>query len=233
MKNTRQSGNALFYVLIGTVLFAALGYAISQSSRGSSATLSEEKAALAATEIIEFASTLTSATGQIMLRGYSDYEVDFGNTGVSGYDNANCTDEYCEVFGIEGGAAIYKEPPEEWLDTAQSASVGYGEWVVSGSNAVTEVGTDNTAELMLFLPYIKAEVCEALNDKLGVSNPFDVPPQDTGTVDGYVNKFTGSFADTDVITLPDPDKGKTSACFEGDAAPASGTYHFYQVLIVR
>ncbi len=233
MARVRESGNALVYVLIGTVLFAALSYAISQSSRGSSSTLSEEKAALAATEIIEFASTLTTATKQTMLRGYQASELDFENNFVAGYNNADCLDGYCEIFGPEGGAIIYKTPPPDWFDSSQSASVGYGEWVFSGSNAVSQVGSDTTADLLVFLPYLKQEICTAINDKLGITNPSDDPPQETDTIDGYVNKFTGTFSDADTLVLPDPDKGKTAACFESENNPSAGTYHFYQVLVAR
>ncbi len=233
MKRKGDSGNAMFYVLIGTVLFAALSYAISQSTRGTSSALSEEKAGLAATEIIEFATTLATATGQIVLRGYGAGEIDFRNNIVPGYNNAGCSDEYCRIFGAEGGAVIYKTLPEEWLDNAYSAAPGYGQWVFSGRNAVVEVGDSATEDLVVFLPYLKLEVCKAINNRLGVTNPFDAPPKDTGTLDGFANKFTGAFAPADALSLSDPEKGRMAACFEGDAAPPAGSYHFYQVLVAR
>jgi hypothetical protein len=228
-----ERGNALFYVFIGALLFAALGYAVAKSGRGSTSAVSGEKANLAATEILQYASTLVAASGQIRLRGYPAEEIDFRNDFVAGYDNAACTDGYCEIFGADGGAVFYKEPPEEWLDDMYSASAGYGEWVFSGSNAVAQVGTDSTEDLIVFLPYVDVKICKAINEKLGVTNPSDSPPAEIGTIDGYVNKFTGTFAANDTITLPNPDKGKMAACFEGDTAPPSGTYHFYQVLLAR
>ena len=59
MKNN-QSGNVLFYILIGVALLAALSFAVTHTSRGTLSHLTREQSNLLATEIIEYSTLLGS-----------------------------------------------------------------------------------------------------------------------------------------------------------------------------
>lgn len=232
-----ESGNVFWYIMVAIVLFAALSYAVSQSSRGSISAMTQEQARLAATEILDYASTLATATAQLRLRGYKDTALSYENSLTAGYDNASCPEDGCRIFLPEGGGVIYRPPAPEWLDSSHSAQAGYGTWVFSGDTEVERIGTDGGAaankELIAFLPYVKKALCLEINNKTGVTNPSDNPPAEADQIASYVSLFTGTYGVGESLTLADPNKAKTAGCFEGGGSPAAGSYHFYQVLVAR
>lgn len=131
------------------------------------------------------------------------------------------------------------------MDKAQSAQSGYRTWVFSGANYIVgvETGTDATGdadtankELLVILPYVNVALCKALNDMAGVTNPSGAPGRDNGNAD-ISTKFTGSFVAgqhiEDTASGSDVFDGQETGCFEGGGTPATGTYHFYHVLIGR
>ncbi|MCB1783020.1 MAG: hypothetical protein KDI13_03420 [Alphaproteobacteria bacterium] len=242
-----QSGNVLFYILIAVGLLAALSYVVAQSSRGSVTRLSEDKARLYASEILEYGGILSHAVSQLRLRGYKDTQVSFENSVVSGYANGNCSSEACKVFSPGGAGVSYVAPKTAWLDDSKSASTGYGTYYITGASCVVNVGAGeddcdsgsvDDEELLLILPYVAKDVCVKLNDLAGVSNVLGDPPQEDAN--SYVmngDKFTGSYSESyaigDGAGEPANFDGKTAGCFQGGGSPVAGTYHFYQVLLAR
>ncbi len=238
-----QSGNVLFYILIAVALLAALSYAIAQSGRSSGSNISSERAALYATEIIEYGNIISQAVSQIRLRDYKDTEISFENNVVSGYTNANCTDSECEIFNINGGGIHYMPPKSDWLDSSNSSASLYGELYFNGSSSAIEIGTSSD-DLILFIPYIKQDLCIAINKKLGIIPTTDKVPSEINGPFDVADKFTGSYGSTldhkvsGNATTGETSilYGKNSGCTEASGSspnPASGTYHYYQVLIAR
>lgn len=242
MKNT-QSGNVLFYILIAVMLLAALAYAVAQGGRGSTNNVSAEKARLFATEILGYGDVVANAAGQLGLRGYSDTQISFENSIIAGYENANCTEDACRIFALDGGGVNYMKPNDEWLDTAQSGQSRYGELYIHGRSNVEDVGTGDD-DLILFVPYLKKEVCVAVNKLLGiVPASRDVPRETNGPFATNV-KFDGVYvqvADRKVSgdgTTGEPEIlfGKQAGCTEssgGASNPPAGTYHFFKILVAR
>ena len=173
-----QSGNVLIYILVAVALLAALSYAIAVSGRGSIATLTAEKAGILATEIIEYGNVVFNATAQIRLRGYDADEISYENNIVAGYANANCTEDECKIYDVNGGGVQYIEPKAGWLDSAHSAQLRYGELYFHASASAVEVGT-TADDLIMFIPYIKKELCVAINKKLGIEPTTDDVPSET------------------------------------------------------
>ena len=64
----KQSGSALFYILIAVTLLAALSYAVTQNSRSRGALVTAEQARLNASEIIEH--SLFNVTLDIINSGF-------------------------------------------------------------------------------------------------------------------------------------------------------------------
>lgn len=241
--NKHQSGNVLFYIMIAVALLAALSYAVSQNFRGGAGNIDKETAGLYASEIIEYGNVLSQSVSQIRLRGYKDTEISFENNIVGGYANANCMEDECKIFHISGGGISYKSSSSDWLDSANSSSYGYGAVYMHGNTSAVEVGL-SADDLIMFVPYIKKAVCVEANRSLGiVPTTLDVPVELSGPfADGV--KFTGSYGgafdrkvsgdattgDTTILY------GRSAGCTEGSGTasnPASGTYHYYQVLIAR
>lgn len=239
MKNA-QSGNVLFYVFLAVGLLGALSYVIAQSTRGSVSSLSRDKAGLYASEIIEYGNVLSQAVSQIRLRGYQVTEISFENSIVTGYNNADCTISDCKIFDLSGGAVHYMVPKAEWLDSSQAVNLRYGEVYFHGAAQVLDVGTAQD-DLIMFIPYIKKELCIAINDKLGITPPMRDVPLETAGPFAINIKFVGAYPDIVDRSISGDGtagvlKGRMVGCTEASgtsSTPAIGSYHYYQVLIAR
>jgi len=223
-----QSGNVLFYILIAVALLAALSYAVTQGGRTGVRSVTRERANVYASEIIEYGNILSQSVSQIRLRGYQDTEISFENNIVSGYINANCTDDECKIFHVNGGGLNFLRPP-------MNANDGV-DWLFS-VNRVIYVGTHiggvatSDLELVAVLQNIDKGVCEQINRKL---HGTSVIPQENDSIN--LVKFTGAYSGAwiaDSGGASGPIAGNSAYCFEGNVDPPSGTYHYYQVIIAR
>jgi len=230
MKN--ESGSALFYILIAVVLFAGLNFAVSQMNRNSAGDMSHELRQLQASEILQYARAMKTTVHGLKIDGITNTQMSFETSFLTGYTYASCGND-CKIFTPGAGNMGYATPNvDAWMDTGQNGGTNYGEWVFSGDNSITDIGTA-APELLMILPWIKKDLCMAINDLLGITNPGDDAPQDTGSAD-LATKFTGTFTASETIGGGDPEiEGQRAGCFQGDTAPATGTYHFFQVLIAR
>jgi hypothetical protein len=245
-----ESGSVLVWLLVGVGLFAALGFAVSQDMRGGGTeVLTREVAKNHATEIIQFASTLRRAVQTMRIDGITDTEISFENYFAAGYANAKCSSESCEVFSPEGGGLTYIKTLKDWLLIDHSSKDHFGTWLFSGSSCIAFVGTGGTdcdtdidtgtEELILFLPYLKRNICMEINKKLGFNLPDGLPLEEGGDAwddDADQAKFSGSYINHAEIgdTATDYQKVR-EACFVGSAAgtPGEGTYNYYKVLLAR
>jgi hypothetical protein len=247
MKPSRQSGNAMLFVLIGIVLFAALSYSFTRSNRAS--TLSLEDARIAANSILSYAEKINNAVQLVKLQnGCLNSQISFENATVAGYTNANApASKKCHIFDSAGGTMLYEAPPSSALDSAAAAASSFadstallGSHFFFGGSCVDNIGTGPHAtcatdgvdneELLLILPWVNAGVCDAINTILGNSAAMLQDP-----AGGFqANKFTGSFSDGLAIGAA----GYTAyanACFRSTSAavrPGIG-YHFYYTLAAR
>lgn len=238
-----ESGNVIFYVLIAVGLLAALSYTVAQSIRGNVSSITTQRAGLYAAEIIEYGNVMSRAVAQTRLRGYLDTEISFENSVVSGYANASCLESECEIFDLAGGGVHYMVPKDDWLDSAHSGQLRYGELYFHAESSAIDVG-ESDDDLIMFIPYLKKELCEAINAKLDLSPVTDDVPVETDGPFAVNIKFTGSYVsafdrkvsgdgttgETEILY------GKMAGCTEASgtaSVPASGTYHYYQVLIAR
>lgn len=238
-----QSGNVLFYILIAVALLAALSYAVAQGGRSSLSGLTEEKSRLYAGEILEYADSISNAVSQLKLRGYTDTQISFENNIVSGYVNSNCSEDFCRVFALDGGGVNYMSPKVDWLDSTFSSQLRYAELYFHGHSHVEDVGTGDD-DLVLFIPYLKKELCMALNDLLGIEpTGRDVPLETNGPFAVNI-KYTGAFVQVvDRKVSGDGTTGQTDILYGkqagctmssgGASNPSAGTYHFFKVLIPR
>lgn len=242
-KRQSERGNVLFYILIAVALIAALSFAVAQGGR-SADSMSDERAQLYASEIIDYASTVGSAVAQLRLRGCSDTEISFENDVVSDYENTNAPDDgSCDVFHVNGGAVIYRNPDEDILDTTKSSNNAYGEYFFPDMIQVSSVGTDcsssDCTELMMSFPNIKKTVCEAINSLLDIDTDLSVGESIVNDHYGNGRKFTGTynfFSAGAGSILGDEDTAfarKNSGCFYRAWGAGDQPYVYYKVLIAR
>lgn len=108
----KQSGNVLFLILIAVVLFAALSYAVTQSSRGGG-NANSETTKLKIAEMMNYVTSLRTALLRMSVKGVDDSEFCFDapQWGHTGYNFAACADNANNVFHSSGGGVGWKEPP--------------------------------------------------------------------------------------------------------------------------
>ena len=222
----KQSGNVLVFVLIAIALFGALAWTFMRGGQQGTGNMSSQKTKIAAQEILNYAQNIERAVNRIRSKGASESDLDFEGAGAA-YANGNCPDTSCEIFSTGGGQQVWQAPPSGVNDGSA--------WVITGGLRISGVGTDggtsSNAELVLVLPNVTEALCTEINNKLGITNPSDVPPQTAGNAD-YSSKFTGTFSTGDLVSATELN-GKEAGCFEGNGTPADSTWHFYQVLLAR
>lgn len=216
-----QSGNAFLMVLIGVILFGALAFSFMRSGRQGMSNISTQEAGIAAGDTMAYARTIEAGISRMRVKGVSESDLDF--VGASGsYDNAGCTVPKCEVFNAEGGQQVWQNYP--------ARANAERNWVFTGAVSVENVGNDNgdaaSADLMMVLPAMNQTVCREINNKLGIPNPSDAPPEAAASVDTSI-KYTGTFTAGDSLSAPGL-AGRTAGCYEDN-----GEYKFYQVLLAR
>jgi len=179
MKDDRhlQSGNVLYYVLVGIVLFAALNMAFVQTQRTGGSTPDNERLALHASEIMQYTSGLQRAVRMMRIDGLEYTELSFKNNIVTaGYTHATEEPDSHKLFHVSGGGMAYQRPVDDWLDTAQSAGTFYGEWYFPGELCIKNVGSDTLGtclaankpnqDVVIILPWIKKQLCTVINERL-------------------------------------------------------------------
>ncbi len=218
-----QRGSVFFYILIGIVLFALLGYAIANSLRGNS-NISNERVKLTASEVVDTGNRLAEAAARLRLRGVARDEVSLENDIDTNYTNPNCLTDNCKIFSSAGGGLSWETPPP---------GLTIAPWFFTGDFAIDGNGSSR-GDLIAFLPVIPLEVCQEINDLLGLGEPV---PFIAGAY--TADWFEGTYIDAN-ITHPRL-IGKRAGCVQlgsvtGSAlggATVPNAYHYYHVLLVN
>jgi len=171
-----EKGNVFLFILLGVVLFGALSFSVARGFRSDTSTsLSARQTELVASEILNYAARIERTINRLRRNGCSENDISFENPyyPASTVNNRAPSDQSCHVFEPEGGSATYLQIPEQWLlSTSNYPSVthtttGHGHTVFIGSAKVTDLGDPDAADVMLVIPWLKDNICEKINDKLG------------------------------------------------------------------
>lgn len=246
-------GNVLFIILIAVALFGALTAAVTRStSTVSPETLTEGQAKIYASEMMQYAHELEQAVNRLLtLKGCEQTQISFDEnvSTVGTYDNAGAPSDYhCHVFHVNGGGVSYKPMNPEWLDKGASQTfygqilfftsciTGAGPQYVGNCNSGAPAVTQQYADIVLFIPFIKKEICTALVEKLMGS---DTIPQDDTNAFGnapYKGNFDSGTAHVDFTAPYAALQNATSGCFDGNGLGSSmpaGRYAFFSTLLIR
>ncbi len=235
----------MFLILIAVVLFAALTFAVTMSSR-SGDNVNDDKVKIAASQITQSGVDMEAAMMRLRIsRNIDPSLMSFETDRLTAYANPGCpvSENECKVFNPVGGQISYNIPNPEWLNRALSAQPSYGDWLYTGTACIPGMGMGNDSscagnpdqlELIAMLPWLTREVCVELNKKLGIAQTADTPPKLSGSGWGASPEYIGTFAngvaliDTGNVLFAQPE-----GCFEGAGTPPTGSYHYYRVLIQR
>jgi len=230
MNRQTENGNAIFLIIMGVALFAALGYAFTSSNRSSTTLVTDEQANAYANQIIAYSNEIKQTVKRLQLRGCNDTEISFENDTVSGYTNPNApTSKKCHVFDIAGGGLSYNLIAENKMDQSQSAEGFYRQVVFFGGLRVTDIKSTST-ELLMYVPFLNQTICQKINDNFNlgtIENDVFGGGGGGGTFNGESNDFD-QFATPDLGDEATNVAGKNNFCVE-----YGGSYHYFNVLIAR
>lgn len=209
-----QRGNALWFILIGVALLGALTMVLSRGGSSTDQSGDFEQRQVKVSQMLRYAKSIEAGIQQMRLRGVSENDISFDNSETAtSYANGNCTTTDCLIFDVGGAGLTYTAPPSG-VSTAT-------EWIFSGTNDVSTVGT-TAPDLVMFLPDVRSSVCNHINRVLETSY--------SGTeTDLDFNAFDGAYTATEAIDIA---AGQQAGCVQyndgGGADPL-----FYYVLHKR
>ncbi len=167
MKNIKnrkgERGNVLFLILIAVALFAALSYAVTQSSRTGGGASDGESNLISSAQITQYPASVRTAIVRMIINGVATNQLEFNPP----TDFGTLTQDRFGVFHPTGGAATrVTAPPDVMADGLQ------GTWVFTSDFGISNIGTTdvtNTSnDIIAFLVGVTEPVCQRLNTGLGI-----------------------------------------------------------------
>ena len=228
-----ESGNALFMILIGVVLFAALSFTFTRNNQQNADSLTQRQSELAASDIVTYAQRVSRTVDSMLSKSYSETQISFeGMESTIPYTNIHCTEANCKVFGGSTYGIQQSIPLDTWMDTAQTGNYAFKKWYITSQYCIpslpdsTICSGDKGNDLVMVLPYLKKSLCEMINTKLHL--PVPVPtPSSMGTIDA-AHQFSGNFNVSAFVLSDSALEKQSSGCVQ-----TGTTYYFYQVLMQR
>lgn len=238
MRSHHQRGNVLFLILLGVVLFAALSYAVTQGFGGGNSALSKTSLKAYANDIILTAASYEKGVQKLLNKGVSENDISFSLVSGDAYEHSSPQPAENKVFSITGGGVNYLDPLKDILDSNAVGLKWYGQWGFSGINRIIGIGDDShRTEIMVFLPYVKRDICLEVNEIENIPTVSGEPPADSGAAGFFEFKGTvsGSTSIRDSDAYLD---GHKFGCFKADAynpgtVDISDKYVFFYVLHAR
>jgi hypothetical protein len=241
-KRYSESGNVLFLILIAVALFAALSYAVTQSSRSGGGDASSETNLISSASLTQYPAAIRTSIIRMIVSSNIDVEdlnfdlpADFATV-------CTATPSDC-VFHPRGGGATYAPAPGDVMDDSTPA-----DWSFNADFELINLGLSNSDdtegnEIIAFLPGIKRAICNKINEQLNFATTIPVLSASragSATTTGYLrNKDNDqlTMASTGDITLG-TGGDEANAAFDGEAFgcfqnAASGDYVYFHVLVER
>jgi hypothetical protein len=231
-KRMSERGNVLFLILIAVALFAALSYAVTQSSRSGSGDAGSETNLVNSAQITQYPSSVrTSIIRMMVSKGIAVDQLVFDKPPFTDLNTASLRER--GVFHPEGGGSTYADAAADVMVSGLP-----GPWYFNGSVEIANVGTSTPAsvagnEIIAFLPGIKQGVCDKINEQLGITGDVNSDVDLSGLAD---NMVTATIANTDGNLIlgdgPSTDtaglSGQAFGCFRNNN---TSTYVYYHVLV--
>jgi hypothetical protein len=203
-KNTIKatSGNVLFIILLGVFLFGALTFSVTKTTKNdTNGTLSEDQAAIAAAEVLQYANAIKEGIQRMqLLHDVKDHEIDVATNVdefVVGAANNTCTSTKCQLFHPEGGAIKPRLIPTNFYSPDSNVIVNNLQSQLNEisfySVEIEGNGENGRNELIMTIIGLHPDICDHINFKMaGISG---APDNDVyGDWDHYTGTLT-SFPD--------------------------------------
>lgn len=228
-----ERGNVLFLILIAVALFAALSYAVTQSTRSGGNDASSETNLLNSAQITQYPASVRTSIVRMTINGVGVDQLEFNPPS----DFTNLSSNAVGVFHPSGGGATHVQAPGEVM-----ANGGFGNWFFNGHFEIVNIGTSVATdaagnEIMAFLPGISQSICTQINNRNGLSATPVITADISANYQQYMDNTytlpasetvlgTGGVAGTNI----DQFDGHPFGCFRNTAA---GDFVYYHVLVER
>ncbi len=217
---TSENGNALIYVLIAIVLFAALGFTLSrQASTTGTDEIDEAKAEILAMELMAYSAQVKSVIDQMMFTGTDIDELDLTLPSGGGFNTAP---HIHKVYHPQGGGLTPSTLAEKAIN--QVSTPPDAGWYLGRFNNVEWTLTTGT-DVILTAHQIKRPICEKINENL--TGTGTIPAIPGNLEDFLVDSATNS--DLDIADCPSCE-GYSTLCVSNAGATA---YSFYSIVAER
>ncbi len=227
-----EKGNVLFLILIAVALFAALSYAVTQSTRSGGGDASGETNKINSAQLTQYPAGVRSSVVRMVIGSVPVESLSFNIP--SDFSNLGSHLAW-GVFHPDGGGATYVNAPGELMESGT-----VGTWHFNAENQINLIGTTNaggptsaTADIIAFLPGVSEAVCGKINQELGLPT---TPPAETDADTTTDMVATGGTAHG--IGATGGTIGNTGGAHALNSQPFgcfddSGTFTYYHVLIER
>lgn len=160
-QNNKMRGNAMLYVLIAIVLFAALSMTLGrQTDTDEAGDLSDARARAHATQIIAYSAAAKSAADQMLFSNTRLANIDFTLPGQAGFNTAPTI---TKIYHPDGGGL---NPGRLASDAVkQGVSDPVAGWYIGRFNNVEWTATTGT-DIILTAFQINRKICEIINETL-------------------------------------------------------------------
>lgn len=222
-----QNGNVLFLILIAVALFAALSYAVTQSTRSGSKDSSSEQLQLNYSRAESYISSLRSAITRMVINGTPIEDINF--YAPSQFSTLTPTQLSHNVFHPTGGGLPYQEFTDRNAGFIHIQFV-FAEQIENIGSTTTD---DKGNEILIGFALTNEAFCKYVNKKIGYTGA--VP-----ALGGFIDDWTGPLSLTENggsyrhmvadYSMPTDFTGKTEGCaIDGP----SGDYVFYATIAER
>lgn len=228
-----ERGNVLFLILIAVALFAALSYAVTQSTRSGAGSSDSETGLINSAQLTQYPAGVRTAVVRMIIGGVETVNLSFNPPS----DFANITNNLpWHVFHPTGGGATFANAPGDVMSSGVPAR-----WNFNAQNQINLIGTTTgtgapnaqTADIIAFLPGIGQSICNRINQELGISGvPAETGINVTSNLQSTAlgatapawSPFSGGTIGADAIALD----GQPFGCFS-----QGGQNIYYHVLVER
>lgn len=230
-----QKGNVLFLILIAVALFAALSYAVTQSSR-SGGDAGRETNILNSAQLTQYPNQIRTAMIRMIIEGTPVTSLEFNAPS----DFGTLTNPARGVFHPTGGGAVYQRVPGEMM-----ANGNPGTWTFNMEFEVPQIGLSDGAtslagnDVIAFIAGLNQDVCTRLNIEAEISGIPVIGADLSGTSAGdYGANMTNGYdvstaRGVELDNANDDFTGKPYGCFENGTGAGDGIFVYYHVLYER
>lgn len=180
-----EAGNVLFLILIAVALFAALSYAVTQSTRSGAGDTASETNLISSAQLTQYSAGIRTSVVRMLIGGVALEDLAFNDPSDFAAGGAIGTNEAYRrraVFHPQGGNATFQLAPKAMVSDRHDSNLPYGTWYYNANVQIQNIGmtdasTPDGNDLVAWLPHISRGVCRRMNDELGISSPSteDVP----------------------------------------------------------